>query len=184
MNRIKTISVVSFSLFHAAWLGILLTAPAGCKKQSDTSYQPSAVSPLSSTLAPLPTETILLAGQSFTVELAYKNHTRQQGLMYRKELAPNAGMLFLFASEKKRTFYMKNCLIDLDILFLRADGTIVKLDFMKVPRPGTSLTYYSSEFPAQYALELPAGTIERLGLKTGQKILFPPRILNILPDPD
>jgi len=183
-NKEKNVRIWFRFLFDTAIIALFIAVPLACKKQIDSSSNSPAISPLPSAVSPLPTETILVGNESFTVELAYKNHTRQQGLMYRKELAPDAGMLFLFPNEKKRTFYMKNCLIDLDILFLQADGTIVKCDTMKAPLPAKPLIYYSSDLPAKYALELPVGTIRRLRLQPGQKLRFPSRILNILPDPD
>ena len=80
----------------------------------------------------LPTCTIDLAGEDFTVELAYKRPSRARGLMFRRHLASNAGMLFIFDKVQIQSFYMKNCLIDLDILFIKPDGEISNIATMKV----------------------------------------------------
>ena len=68
---------------------------------------------------------------------------------------------------------MKNCLIDLDAVFIKADGTIANIVNMKVPVQDKSLKYYRSKGPIKYAIELPAGTALRLGLAAGQKINMP-----------
>jgi len=152
-----------------------------CKKKSDQSQTPNS-NHLQST--PLPTETITLADQTFTVELAYTRSNRRQGLMFRKELSADRGMLFIFNKARPRSFYMKNCLIDLDIIFLDGQGKIVSMHHMKRPLPDTILATYPSGEPAQYALELPAKTIEKLEFWTGQTVQLPPRIHNIIPEPD
>ena len=132
----------------------------------------------------LPTCTMDLAGEEFTVELAYTRASRTRGLMFRRQLASQAGMLFIFEKSQPRSFYMKNCLIDLDILFIKPDGAISNITTMKVPVPGEKLKYYESTQPVKYALELPADTAQRLNLKPGQKIQIPPRVANIIPDPE
>jgi len=150
------------------------------KPKSNTA---SPADPFSSAVS-LPTERLTIGGEVFTVELAFQQHTRLRGLMFRESLPANAGMLFLFEREKPRSFYMKNCLIDLDILFIKADGEIARISTMKVPEPGKPLIYYSCETPVKYVLELPAGTAGRLGIKAGQKIVLTSRITNALPDPE
>ncbi|MBN1766039.1 MAG: DUF192 domain-containing protein [Sedimentisphaerales bacterium] len=161
---------------------VLLFCPNGaCKKEMEP---PPAVSN-QETIRPtgLPVQSMEVGGELFQVELAYTQQDRARGLMYRRELAPDAGMLFIFEREKIRQFYMKNCLIDIDIVFFRADGEITHVTTMKVPVPGQPLTLYSSQAPAKYALELPAGAIQRLKLQPGQKIQIPAAISNIIPEP-
>jgi len=159
-------------------LVVLLSAGVSCKERNDQVDSASA-SPSS-----LPTATLEIAGETFTVELAFTQASRRRGLMFREELSANSGMFFIFAEPRDRSFYMKNCLINLDILFVKSDGEIVDLTTMKVPTPGEPLKYYFCPEPIKYALELPAGTCQRLALTLGQRIEIPLAITNITPEPD
>jgi len=163
-------------------LAFCLLLLSSCKKESSDRGDDSRQLPLPD--EQLPTQTLTLAGQAFTVELAFTCQSREQGLMFRKELDPNSGMLFVFDHLRVRSFYMANCLIDLDVIFLDATGQIVKIATMPAPQPGAPLANYSSDQPIKYALELPAGTAERLSLKVGQIISLPRRVLTIIPEPD
>ena len=73
---------------------------------------------------------------------------------------------------------MKNCLIDLDALFIDPNGKIVKIVTMKAPIPGEPLMEYCSDLPVKYALELPAGSATRLSLRPGQIISWPEEVVN------
>jgi len=132
----------------------------------------------------LPKVTLQIAGQPFTLELAVTRPARTRGLMFRKDLAPDTGMLFVFSNSQPRSFYMKNCLIDLDLIYLDPQGKIVSFTTMKMPVPGRPLQTYPSTGPAQYVIELSAGTAARLNLKSGQSIPLPRRVLTIIPEPD
>ena len=161
------------------WItGVMLVSLAGlsCKDDSNVGTAMPSVNTL------LPTETITLAGEQFTVELALNTHARARGLMFREELPAHTGMLFVFARPAPRSFYMKNCLIDLDIIFAAADGAIARIHTMKAPVSGEPLQYYHSGVAVKYAIELPAGACARLGLQPGQRIAIPPRISKLLVD--
>jgi len=98
----------------------------------------------------------------------------EKGLMFVRKLPANEGMLFVFEQEDLRLFWMKNTLIDLDIIFLSADGRITQL-YEKVPHTYTYTP--DEEIPrvsglAQYVLEAAAGTISHHQLKEGDKISF------------
>ena len=127
---------------------------------------------------------IELKGETFAVELAHTRQARAQGLMYRQDLPAHHGMLFIFVEDKPRSFYMKNCLIDLDIIFFQGDGLIVNITTMKVPVPGESLPLYPSGAPVRYALELRGGTCARLGLALGDRIQAPEVVRRIKPEAD
>ena len=100
------------------------------------------------------------------VELADEPAERQRGLMYRESLADGTGMLFVFEQEQPLAFWMKNTLIPLDILYFDAERQLVSVQTM-VPCEKDPCTTYSSDAPAQYALEVNAGFVERYGIGEG-----------------
>ena len=115
-----------------------------------------------------------LGGERFLVELAYTDAERDRGMAGRSSIGRNEGMLFVFKDEQERTFWMRGCLIPLDILFVDAGGNVVSYhESMEPPKPGASLNSlprYPSGEPAQFAFEVKAGTIERLGVQVGDRV--------------
>lgn len=105
---------------------------------------------------------------NLSVELAVNKVERARGLMSRKEMPPNAGMLFDFERNELVTMWMKNTFISLDMLFLDSFGTIVSITRDTQPQ---SLRQISSAGPVRGVLELNAGTVNRLGIKEGDRIL-------------
>lgn len=103
----------------------------------------------------------------FTVEIADTPETRASGLMFRKELADDAGMLFIYPGKQKISMWMKNTLISLDMLFLDRDGTILHMSERTTP---LSTQVISSRFRVKAVLEVVAGTAERLGLRMGDRV--------------
>lgn len=101
------------------------------------------------------------------VEIADTPETRTIGLMFRKEMPADSGMLFLFDREEPRTFWMKNTLIPLDMIFIRRDGTIVNIAEKAVPHDETPVP---STGPAIAVLEINGGAAARLGLKAGDVV--------------
>ena len=104
---------------------------------------------------------------AFKVELATTSATQEAGLMFRKTMAPNAGMLFDFHSPVLISFWMKNTILPLDMLFIRSDGTISSI------APDT--TPYSTESiwavePVRAVLEINAGRAAALGILPGEKV--------------
>jgi|JI10StandDraft_1071094.scaffolds.fasta_scaffold254324_2 uncharacterized membrane protein (UPF0127 family) len=118
--------------------------------------------------SPLVIETADGRRHSFTVELALTDQQQMQGLMYRRALAPDRGMLFVYPVDAPLAMWMKNTYIPLDMLFLRADGTIINI-IQDVP-PQT-LDSRPSEGPARAAVELAAGTTARLGIRPGDRVV-------------
>ncbi len=106
----------------------------------------------------------------FTVELATVMEQQVQGLMFRRSLAPDAGMLFLYTGDHDIQMWMKNTLIPLDMVFIRDDGIILNIAERTVPQ---SLATIGSEGPARAVLEVNGGTAARLGIKPGDRVLFP-----------
>ena len=110
------------------------------------------------------------ARHDFRIELAVTPDQRAQGLMHRETLAPDAGMLFVYARPGELAMWMKNTLISLDMMFISAEGEIVRIAERTVP---LSLATIESGSPAKGVLEVPAGTAARLGIRPGDRILHP-----------
>lgn len=107
----------------------------------------------------------------FTVEMAVTSEQRAQGLMFRRELAADAGMLFDFGKRPSRAaMWMKNTLIPLDMLFIAPDGRIESIAERTVPH---SLESISSRGPVRAVLELNGGTVSRLGIEPGDRVEHP-----------
>lgn len=129
------------------------------------------------------TQAITIAGERFELEIAATPTARFQGLSDRSSIARSGGMLFVFPAAAVRTFVMRRCLVPIDIVFLAPNGRIVAMYAMQVEPYGTpedGLTPYSSRWPAQYAIELRGGTIKELGIKLGEKIAVPGKLLKRL----
>ena len=105
----------------------------------------------------------------FEIEVADNDYEIQTGMMYRNELAPNRGMLFVFPDEQMRYFYMKNTEIPLDIIYIDREYYIVSFQKNAKPLDETSLP---SEAPAQYVFEIAGGRSDQLGLQVGDRIEF------------
>ena len=108
--------------------------------------------------------------QVFHVELATTEPQRAQGLMFRTSLAADAGMLFVYPYAQQVQFWMKNTVIPLDMLFVGSDGHIVSLHERAVP---FSLEPIPSGPDAQYVIEVNGGTVDRLGIATGDLVTGP-----------
>lgn len=106
----------------------------------------------------------------FEVEIADDNAERSQGLMFREQLAPNAGMLFLYPDEKPRTFWMKNTPLPLDIIFIAADGRVVHVAAEAKPFDESVI---QSVAPARAALEIGGGLAAQLGIAPGATVTWP-----------
>ncbi|MCC7385714.1 MAG: DUF192 domain-containing protein, partial [Deltaproteobacteria bacterium] len=112
----------------------------------------------------------------FRAEIADTPEERARGLMYRTELRDDEGMLFLFTQEGPLSFWMKNTLIPLDMVFITSDHTILGIVENATPKTETSRNVPGL---SQFVLEINGGLSQRLGLKAGQKVSFyaptPPR---------
>jgi uncharacterized membrane protein (UPF0127 family) len=103
------------------------------------------------------------------IEIADDPYQRETGLMYRKSLGENRGMLFIFENEAQRGFYMKNTHIPLDLIFLDANFRIVSISKNATPQ---SLQTIPSNEPAQYVLEVNAGLSDTWKLETGDSLIL------------
>ena len=118
-----------------------------------------------------PLEIVTKSGvQVFSVELAKTDEERATGLMYRKELADGRGMLFDFTPEQPVSMWMKNTFISLDMIFIGADGRVLRIAENTEPQ---STRIISSGGPAKGVLEVIAGTARKYGIAPGDRIAHP-----------
>ena len=114
------------------------------------------------------------------IELAFTEAEQSKGLMNRDKLAETGGMLFVSDTMSRKSFWMKGCRFDLDLIYMDAQGVIVAIHRMKMEKPQQRneseeayydrLPTYDSGKPAQFVLELVAGQIDFLGLQVGDKL--------------
>ena len=105
--------------------------------------------------------------QRFSVELADTQDKRALGLMFRDSMPDDHGMLFVFPGETRRSFWMKNTRIPLDIFYFDRNLTLVSVAENTPPCRSPECPTYPSDGPAKYVLELNAGKAAELGVKTG-----------------
>lgn len=115
------------------------------------------------------TVTIELAGTPFSIEVATSLEEQTKGLMKRKSLDPNSGMIFTYDYDKKMSFWMKNTLIPLSIAYISADGVVKEIYDMEP----LDLVPVVSKHSVRYALEVNQGRFSELGIVTGMKLFDP-----------
>jgi uncharacterized membrane protein (UPF0127 family) len=108
--------------------------------------------------------------QVFSVEMATTAQEKETGLMYRKELPDGKGMLFDFSPEQQVSMWMKNTYISLDMIFIRADGRILRIAENTEP---LSTRIIPSGGPAKGVLEVIAGTAKKYGIAPGDRVAHP-----------
>jgi uncharacterized protein len=105
----------------------------------------------------------------FTVEVARTEAQQERGLMFRSHLAPNGGMIFPMDPPRMASFWMKNTVIPLDMIFIRADGTIARIAAETIPY---SLAPVSSGEPVAAVLEIAGGRAAELGINEDDKVVW------------
>jgi uncharacterized protein len=117
---------------------------------------------------------VAIKGQRFQAEVARTPQEQARGLMYRQSLAKDRCMFFLYAEDGAHSIWMKNCLISLDVIWAKADGTITELARDVPPLSpmftGPDVPTYGGKVASRHFIELPAGTLKRLGVKVGDRI--------------
>jgi uncharacterized protein len=108
----------------------------------------------------------------FRAEIADTPEKRAMGLMFREFIPNDYGMLFIFPDEDIRSFWMKNCKVHLDIIYLDSNKQVVDIHADVPPCKSEPCTSYISKKPARYVLELRGKRAEELDLKTGDSIFF------------
>lgn len=110
------------------------------------------------------------AAHRFVVEVARTPAEQQRGLMFRNQLGRDRGMIFPFDPPREASFWMKDTLIPLDIIFIRADGTIGSIAAMTRPH---SLAPVRSGEPVAAVLEIAGGRAAELGIRPGDRVRWP-----------
>ena len=117
-------------------------------------------------------EVILPDGTGIEVELAKTRQQTERGLMFRENLEENKGMLFIFSKDEERYFWMKNTLIDLDIIFINSQGTIENIaqnvphSYIAAPQEEVA----TAEGFGKYVLEVNSGFAKKHNLKAGDRL--------------
>ena len=106
----------------------------------------------------------------FSVEVVDNDADRAKGLMYRKELPEGRGMLFDFHRDQEVSFWMQNTYIPLDMIFIRGDGQILRIEENTVP---LSTRMIPSRGPVRAVLEVIGGTSRKLGIAPGDRVASP-----------
>jgi uncharacterized protein len=107
---------------------------------------------------------------NFNIEVATTDQERALGLMFRRSLPENAGMLFIYDSPQPVTMWMKNTFIPLDMIFISAEGTVHRIESNTEP---FSTSIIPSDGDVVGVLELNAGEADKIGLKQGDKVIYP-----------
>ncbi len=115
---------------------------------------------------------VTINGRSWQVELATTPEQRVRGLAGRREIGPDAGMLFVFPGARSRVFWMRGCLIDLDVAFIGSDLRVVAIQTMAADDGRNPPAIYRCVRPAQYILEVRAGALAAAGVRVGHKVEF------------
>ena len=116
--------------------------------------------------ADLPEVTLTISGHKATAEVASTDATRSTGLMHRRMLPENRGMLFIFPDVAMHGMWMMNTYVPLSVAFLDREGRIINIEDMK---PQTQQTHSAAK-PAKYALEMNLGWFAKRGIKPGAKV--------------
>ncbi|QCX00911.1 DUF192 domain-containing protein [Aggregatimonas sangjinii] len=155
------------SLFLAVFISIF--ALKGCKEEpKKTVKTPEVVFEKEGELSLLKQDSDSLIAK-IDIEIAENEYETQTGLMYRKSMQADRGMLFIFEDERMHSFYMKNTQFPLDLIFIRSDTTIASIQENAQPFDESPLP---SHVPVKYVLEVNAGLVKQWQLEVGDKIHF------------
>jgi uncharacterized membrane protein (UPF0127 family) len=103
------------------------------------------------------------------IEVAETPEQQQRGLMFRRSLPENYGMLFPYDPPRVITMWMKNTYVSLDMVFIRADGRVHRIEYSATPHSEETI---SSNAACAAVLELPAGAAERYGIQPGDQVVY------------
>jgi uncharacterized membrane protein (UPF0127 family) len=146
----------------AQWAALLFTAlalvPAGAPADAKMRTERLWLVPANGPEAPV------------DIEIAEDPKEKALGLMFRTDLADNQGMLFPYGEPRELSMWMHNTYIPLDMLFIRSDGVIHRIEARAEPMSDRVI---NSDGPVSAVLELPGGAAERLGIKAGDRVRHP-----------
>jgi len=117
---------------------------------------------------------VSIRGEQFRVEVADTPTKREVGLGGKEPLEQNEGMLFIFETLRSRSFWMRDVTFPIDIIWI-AEESVVGFDIDVQPEPGVplhKLTHYRSIEPVDMVLEVPAGTVDRIGIIAGDSVSY------------
>ena len=125
------------------------------------------------THTPVPPAAVFPSGAEFRLELADDAEKRRIGYMFREHVTPDEGMLFVFDASDRYPFWMKNCRVNLDIIWLDETHRVVEIahDLAPCPAEGSCPNVFPMR-PASYVLEVAGGSARREGLQMGDAISF------------
>jgi uncharacterized membrane protein (UPF0127 family) len=158
----RTASILALVIAAGACAAPTSPAPAAPPLRSGPDPGPSDARPA-----------LVIGGHELRVDVAATPVAREQGLQGRRELADSEGLVFLFPATSFRSFWMKGCLIDLDLAFVDESGRILELHGLAAPAPGTPdrfLPRIVSAVPVRGALEVRRGWFGQRGLGPGARI--------------
>jgi uncharacterized membrane protein (UPF0127 family) len=151
---------------HPASTAALLAALLGAVPAPAAAAAEPAVTPLADR------RPVCIRGVCFDAEIAVTSAERGRGLMYRTSLAKDRGMLFVFPTEGRHSFWMKNTRIELDIIFIAADRRVVGISLRAQPCRRDPCDLYAPDGDAAYALEIAGGLAAASGFATGDPVEF------------
>ncbi len=160
------------ALARAALAAAVLLGVAGCRAAAPPEEPPARPGDAERPQR-LPTATIRVGARPLVVEVAATEAQRRKGMMGRPSVGPDEAMLFVFLREDNLAFWMKDTLVDLDLAYLGADGTILQIEHMAARNTDGVF----SRAPARYALEVPAGWFAAHGIAVGARVTIPPEVM-------
>lgn len=163
--------------FHAAVAALLMLLACQAPEAQGKSPSPARQTDVSAedyVMPPLPRAWVRLHDafggvRRVEVEVAATPEARTRGMMWRTELAAGKGMLFLFPEEEVQSFWMRNTLISLDMIFINSQMKVAGIIERAVPR---SLASRSVGAPSQFVLEVPGGWSQSVGVTKGSAVEF------------
>jgi len=155
MTQIKLRDIPAITLLTLCALSGLAAPAAAQAPDAEAKGQPR-----------LPTVQLTAGMHLITAEVAQTQNQRATGLMFRKTMAPNDGMVFVFERAGQQCFWMQNTLLPLSIAFVADDGRVVNIDDMK---PLTQDSHCSTE-PVRFVLEMNQGWFAKRGIKAGARL--------------